>query len=145
MYSKSENTGIGESVTQIAKNSCYELMYDSVKNRVHLVINGFWKSIDSVPEYFQDWKRTLLFIRPGFTLLADLTNMITHPQSVADLRVQVKSLIVQAGIKKAALVEPKDRIAVLQNQYIIKQTNLPAKCFATVKEAEAWLNSSESN
>ncbi|MCC9138518.1 hypothetical protein ACFSKU_07935 [Pontibacter silvestris] len=141
MYSKSENTGLGKSKTLISKNSCYELMYDSTKNRVYLVINGFWKSIESVPDYLQDWKRTLLFVRSGFTLLADFTAMITHPQSIADLHIQAQNLIVKAGIKKAALVESKDRIAVLQNQAIVKQTNLPAESFVAAKEAESWLDS----
>jgi hypothetical protein len=140
MYSTNRNIAPNEYKIIIAQNSCYEIMYESVLNRIYLTVKGFWKNKEAVPEYLEDVQKALKLTQPGFSLLSDMSTMITHPQRLSSLHLEVHKLLKQAGLTKAASVEPTDRIATLQVEDICNKSQFPCRVFASCSDAEVWLN-----
>jgi hypothetical protein len=130
-------------LTRIRKNTCYELSYHAVKNRVYFNILGFWKDKKSVPDFLDDWDKALVLVAPGFTLLIDMRTMITHPQQLNSLHEESQRKMRAAGVTKVAYVMPTDKIASLQVADISTRTDLSAQHFDTCEAAEQWLNQTE--
>ncbi|OKL40802.1 hypothetical protein A3841_13210 [Pontibacter flavimaris] len=141
MQSTDNNITQENSKLLVAQNKCYELLYMPHRNRVYLHIFGFWKNRSQVPEYFPDLQKALALVQPGgFSLLLDLRTMITHPQAVMSKHIEVLGLLKEAGLRRAACVDPADRIASLQVNDTIDQSHLVTRRFTSYSEAEAWLN-----
>lgn len=140
MYSTDKNTAKEKSKYLVAQNQCYELLYDAALNRIYFTIKGFWKSVKVAAEYLSDLKKALELAKPGFTLLLDLRTMITHPPQVLALHVEAQKLIVGAGLKTAASVNPTDRIATLQIEDMAAQSQMPLRHFSSMAKAEIWIN-----
>lgn len=140
MYSTDQNIASNEYKLVVAQNQYYELLYDSMKNRIYFIIKGFWKNKEAVPHYIKDMQKALKLAQPGFSLLSDLRTMITHPQRLCTLHIEAQTLLREAGLVKVASVEPVDRIATLQLKEIMTKSQLPLRCFRTCQEAEAWLS-----
>ena len=124
----------------VARNSCYEISYDSIRNRLYLSILGYWKNNDSIPDYLKDWDKALQLVSPGFTLLIDMRTMIAHPQHLNNLHEQSQRKMRTAGLDRIANVMPVDRIAGLQVADIIKRVEVPVQDFSTYDEAQRWLD-----
>ena len=105
----------------VSNNPYYELNYDRSKNRIYLKVNNYWRSPEVVPNYMADWKKAIDLARPGFTLLADCRNMLTHPTSVKEMHESVANRLAESNISYVAEVSPTDRIAVLQVTGVMKQ------------------------
>ncbi len=105
----------------VSNNEFYELSYDRKKNRVYMKINNYWKSPEVVPAYLSDWDKVIGLTKPGFTLLADFRNMLTHPTSVKQLHEKVANRLAESKISYVAEVSPIDRIAVLQVSGVLRQ------------------------
>lgn len=140
MNSTNQNIASKESKIVVAYNESYELLYDSVKNRIYFIIKGFWKNKEAVPNYLKDMQEALKLAKPGFSLLSDLRTMITHPQRLCNLHVEAQTLLKSAGLVKVASVEPVDHIATLQLKEIMSKSKLPLRRFTSCKEAEEWLS-----
>ncbi|GHA64506.1 hypothetical protein [Pontibacter akesuensis] len=141
MYTTNENTAQEKSKSLVAHNQCYELLYDHNSNRIYLTIKGFWKNKSVASTYLSDLKKAIQLTKPGFTLLLDLHTMITHPPLVLSLHVEAQKLLVAAGLKLAASVDPADHIASLQIEDMANQSQMPIKRFSSLVEAEIWINS----
>lgn len=135
----SQHTNPKEYKVQVAKNSCYDLCYDGLINRIYFTIHGFWKNRDGVSEFLTDWEKALSLAKPGFTILTDMRTMITHPQELTSLHCEAQSMVLEAGVRNIAHVMPLDKIAYLQVQSIYERIDLPSKNFHTKEEADQWL------
>ncbi|PVY40494.1 SIR2 family protein [Pontibacter virosus] len=124
----------------VASNSCYEIGYDGIRNRIYFSILGFWKNTDSVPDFLKDWDRALQLVAPGFTLLIDMRSMITHPQQLNGIHEESQRRMQVAGLSRIANVMPIDRIASLQVTDSIKKIELPSQHFETCEAAQDWLD-----
>ncbi len=124
----------------IASNTCYDLCYDPAKNRIYLSIRGFWKSLDNVPHYLDDWQKVLRLKKPGFTVLSNLQEMITHPQNLNFLHVQAQQMVMEQQVASIAHVIPADKIAKLQVEAIAEQSKIPVRNFDSKHQAELWLD-----
>lgn len=140
MYDSNQNSAPGETKTLVAHTPYYELMYNYSKNRIYLVIKGFWKNKEVVPLFLEDLQKALTLTTPGFTLLTDLSTMLTHPPRLSMLHIQAQNLVQAAGLGKAVRVIPSDRIATLQVEDISTKSLMPSKNFTSLQEAERWLN-----
>ena len=139
MYNESPHNAPEESKVVVAHNPCYELIYDNSKNRIYLTVKGFWKNPEAVPHFLDDLQKALRLVRPDFSLLSDLRSMLTHPQLLSNLHIEAHHLIKAAGLVKAALVLPTDRIATLQAEDINSKSEIAFESFSTLAEAEVWL------
>ncbi|GGG10329.1 hypothetical protein [Pontibacter amylolyticus] len=124
----------------VVRNTCYEIGYDGIRNRLYFSILGFWKNTDIVPDFLKDWDRALQLVSPGFTLLIDMRTMITHPQQLTDLHEESQRKMRAAGLSRIANVMPLDKIASLQVADSIKKIELPSQHFETCEAAQQWLD-----
>ena len=124
---------------KIADTKHYTLHVSPEKNRAYLKIAGFWRNAEAVPNYLDDWKKTLSKVKKGFTLLTDASEMKTHPQDVRKLHEQAQALVLAMDVKKVAEII-KDDITEMQLDAVAKTTRFPKKNFKTVEEAEKWLD-----
>lgn len=125
---------------QVAQNSYYDLKIDKAKNRIYFTIHGFWKNKEAVPSLIEDWEKCVNLTKSGFTILTDMTSMITHPQDLNELHMAAQKLVMDAGVKQVANVLPSDKIASLQANSFTDHSTLPFRNFKTCQEAEAYLN-----
>ncbi|TPE45570.1 hypothetical protein [Pontibacter mangrovi] len=140
MHNPDKDTEKQSAVALVSKNQHYELRFDSGKNRLYIGIYGFWKNRNDVPGYLSDLKKALILVNPGFTLLLDMRTLITHPPAVADMQAEAHKLLKEASLGKAACVFPIDHIATLQVEDMLGHGHFRCERFASVSEAEAWLN-----
>ncbi|HEY4651188.1 MAG TPA: hypothetical protein VIG72_07225, partial [Pontibacter sp.] len=111
MYSTSLHSSPDNSYEYVARNTCYDLIVDKAKNRIYFTIHGFWKNRESVPALLDDWKKSIALTQTGFTVLADMRTMITHPQDMNALHIAAQQLVIDAGVSQVANVLPTDKIA----------------------------------
>ena len=125
-------------------NEYYDLNYSPIKNQINWKVKGYWRSVNAVPNMEQNWDSTLAQAKkPGFTILADLTEMKAPPQDVQDLHAQVQGKIVEAGVHKLAIVIGSALVDMSVKSIGRKSgiTQLTTN-FADTASAQAWLDES---
>ena len=125
----------------IAKTAYYSIAVDKTKNRIYLTILGFWKSPTVVPAYVEDMKKACQEISPGFTVLADVTRMITLPPEIAAVHESAQQVTLAAGLRKSAEILPKEK--ALEKMALTKwstKTGMVKNMFHAIADAEAWLD-----
>ncbi len=123
-------------------NKYYDLDYDVAHNQIYWTVRGFWSSVDVVPNMEQDWDAVLAQCKkPGFNILADLTEMEMPPDDVAALHVRVQKKIIQAGVSKAAefTTSAMTRMTVHTIGIHSGLKQLSAT-FNSIEKAQAWLD-----
>ncbi|WP_299818442.1 hypothetical protein [uncultured Pontibacter sp.] len=140
MSEKLKNTDF-DSKAVVAKTDCYEILYQKNKNRIYFTINGFWKSAEVVPDLLKDILHSTTLVRKGFTLLVNFGNMITHPQQLNTLHIEVQKLFVEAGLAYGVYIEPIDKIANFQVEQTVLASLIKLERFSTLPEAEERLES----
>lgn len=128
-------------ITTVAKTDCYELLYQQQTNRIYFTIIGFWKNAAVVPDVVKDLSKALTLVQKGFSLLADMSAMVTHPQELNTLHIQLQIDILSAGLAYGAYVAPIDKIANFQVEQTMHDSQIDLKRFCTCQEAEDWLKS----
>ena len=125
-------------------NEYYELNYDPTKNQVNWKIKGFWRSVDAVPSMERNWNSVLAQAKkPGFHILADLTEMKSPPQDVKDLHAKVQGEIIEAGVHKLAVVIGSALVDMSVKSIGRKSgINQLTTNFADTASAQAWLDES---
>jgi hypothetical protein len=125
---------------EIAQNNCYKIEIDKTKNRLYLKVIGFWNDFSSVSNYPDDIKKAGQGLIPGFTVLADLTEMKPMPKEVGPLHEQAQKILVVLGLKKTAEILPSSTILKIQVNKYAKSSEMPKAEFHSREEAEAWLD-----
>ncbi|MHA1315803.1 MAG: hypothetical protein ACTSRB_18000 [Candidatus Helarchaeota archaeon] len=87
-------------------NQYYSLEADPSKNRIYFSIIGYTPSVDAIPNFEEDWKKTVDEVKPGFTILGDLMNMKPHPPDVEALNTKVQAWLMTKGCRKVAQLAP---------------------------------------
>lgn len=123
----------------VKENKYYKIVVSQEKNRAYLKIIGFWKNIETVPDYLNDWKKATALLAKGFTLVTDATEMKTHPQQMKIVHEQAQAIIIKAGVKKVAEIV-KDDVSEMQLNSVAKTTHFPKRNFNTIEEADKWLD-----
>ena len=125
-------------------NEYYELDYNSAKNQINWKVKGFWRSVGTVPDMEKHWDSILARAKkPGFNILADLTEMKAPPQDVKDLHAQVQGRIVEAGVHKLAVIIGS-ALVDMSVQNIGKKSGMSQLTtnFADLASAQVWLDKS---
>jgi len=124
----------------IVKNKFYEIAINKVKSRVYIQIIGFWRSPQEAGNYLKDLDRALQGFSGKFTLLVDLTQMISHPLEVQPIHLQAQQLLLSRGLLQTAEVY-KSSFVQFQTTKISKQSKMPLQQFTSIEGAEAYLDS----
>ncbi len=125
---------------RITSNSYYDIAVDSAKNRIYLTIKGFWQTKELVPHYINDIGTAVGRMKPGFTVLADLTRMVQPTPEVCALHQESQVLLVKCGAARAAQIAYDPLLTNVLNQYSA-ELKISRRIFGETSFAEAWLDS----
>ncbi len=126
---------------ELVNTRFYRMKVDAEKNRVYFKILGFWGSRQNVPNYLDDWRKTLKELRPGFTILTDLTESKMPSEDAVELHEQAQKLVMEAGLSKVAELRPEaDPLVQRQYDELSRTTSMQKRVFTDFDKAEAWLN-----
>ena len=124
----------------IHENKHYQIGIDKEKNRAFITIIGFWRNPGEVSEYLPDLDRALLQLQPGFTLLTDLSQMKTHPQTLNPVHLAAQQLLLSRGLTQTAEVVASSMVQ-FQTESLSRQSAMPLQQFSSPVEAIAYLDS----
>ncbi|GAK53348.1 hypothetical protein U14_04613 [Candidatus Moduliflexus flocculans] len=124
----------------IAAREQYRLEVDPAKNRIYYTMSGFWRDPADFPDYFEDYKKAVAAVRPGFTVLTDVREFKAPAQSVKPLFDEQQRRLNKAGLKKVAEVFSQNAIVKLSLDHIAKRSGMQKRDFTDFADAEAWLD-----
>lgn len=126
------------------KTKYYELAFDAAENQIYWKIIGFWPSMDAVPQVKQRWNEILSQTKPGFSVLADMTEMKAAPEEVEAFHISLQKKILDAGVGKIASLVSQSAIAALAGRRVGTETGVAnvAQNFTDRAAAQSWLDES---
>lgn len=125
---------------EIARNQYYEIYVDPEKNRYYYNLFGFWQSVDLVPDNLRDLETAISKLKPGFDCIADLRTMKPPPEEVANHHMKAQKFVTDKGLSRIAEVYDQKVVKFMAERYA-RESKANTKTFASVSEAEAWLDS----
>ncbi len=123
-------------------NDYYDLSYNSAKNQINWKVNGFWGSVEEVPDMEKHWNAVLARAKkPGFNVLGDVTEMKPPPKKVQALHEKIQVEIVKSGVRKLAVIVGS-ALADMTVRQIGKRSGLTqmTRNFADQASAQTWLD-----
>jgi hypothetical protein len=123
-------------------NKYYDLNYDAKRNQINWKVKGYWASAQEVPNMELDWTTVLNQAKkPGFNILADLTEMQTPAPDVQKLHAKIQQQILRLGVHKLATLTKSalTRVSV-KNIGTTSGINQLTSDFNDTIKAQAWLN-----
>ncbi len=129
-----------ESVEEIAKNEYYLISVDKNKNRIYLTVQGFWNDPSVVPNYIDDIAKAASSTTQSFTVITDVTQMKPPSPEVGELHMKAQTTLVEKGLSATAEILPASVIAQASVDRYSKESGMNKGSFATIEEAEKWLD-----
>ncbi|WP_338790369.1 hypothetical protein V9L05_03145 [Bernardetia sp. Wsw4-3y2] len=126
--------------TEIARNENYEIYVDTDKNRAYIKVIGRWMNRDKVKDFFPDWKKAASFMKPHFTIFADIRLMGSMSKEVENLHQEIQVYLVEQGLLVTAQLASADDLADYQIHRSTQRAKHPIIKFATRDEAEFYLD-----
>jgi hypothetical protein len=127
---------------KIASNVYYEIGVDVSRNRIYLIIKGYWQTKELVPNYVTDVGRAAGKVKPGFTVLADLSQMKQPADDVGALHQQAQKLLLEKGLSRTAEVLDNASLQKVTDEYATR-SKMVKRVFPSTEKAEVWLNGAE--
>ncbi|MFH1113790.1 MAG: hypothetical protein V1792_07700 [Pseudomonadota bacterium] len=124
----------------VAANDFYELAVDVSKNRMYMTLKGQWIKESDVSNWLDDLTSATGLMSPGWGCLVDSRNH--GGMLLSDHFAAGQKMALDHKIGKVARVYTRESFAKLQIEEVGAGTgfNKYARVFATVEEAEAWLD-----
>ncbi|MGC9671196.1 hypothetical protein ACNTMW_32200 [Planosporangium sp. 12N6] len=126
------------------RNDRYEVAVDTAKNRLYLVVKGYWSKPQEVPDYVDDLVSAAQRLRPAFTMVSDCTQMRPHHEDVMPVHLTAQQEVMKVGLARVAEVLPGAGTR-LQARRMSNNTGMFKAEFDDRAEAEAWLDSELAN
>jgi hypothetical protein len=123
----------------ISQNRFYQIAINKSINRAYITIIGFWRNKQEAASYLPDLEKALAQLKPGFTLLTDLTQMKTHPAEVQDVHLAAQALLLRKGLIQTAEIISSSLVQ-FQTDKISKNSKMPLRQFTSQQEATSYLD-----
>ena len=124
----------------IAKNSNYEIYVDTDKNRSYIKVIGKWMNRNQVKDFFPDWKKAVSYMKPNFTIFADIRLLGSMSKEVENLHQEIQAYLVEQGLLLTAQLASVDELADYQIHRSTQRSGLSIVKFPTQDEAERYLD-----
>ncbi|WP_291725818.1 hypothetical protein [Bernardetia sp.] len=124
----------------IAKNSNYEIYVDTDKNRSYIKVIGKWMNRNQVKDFFPDWKKAVSYMKPNFTIFADIRLLGSMSKEVENLHQEIQAYLVEQGLLLTAQLASVDELADYQIHRSTQRSGLAIIKFSTQDEAERYLD-----
>lgn len=116
---------------------------DKLKNRIYLWFEGYME-IDRAKKLHDAYKEAIGKCSSGFTVVTFAENYKPSSQEVQDIVLKMTKMAENAGCRKVARVVGQTPLGGMQiNRIAKKATTYPSRHFATVEEADDYLDSDE--
>lgn len=125
---------------EIAKNSNYEIYVDTEKNRSYIKVIGRWMNRNQVKDFFPDWKKAASYMKPNFTIFADIRLMGSMSKEVENLHQEIQVFLVEQGLLVTAQLASADELADYQIHRSTQRSGLSIVKFDTREAAERYLD-----
>jgi hypothetical protein len=124
----------------IAKQELYTIEVNPKKNRMYITLRGTWICRDDVPDYLLHIRKAVEVLSPGFSVLADVSEM-GEPTvfSMAIHKVAQRS-VVNRGLKRTAEVFPPESSIEKALHRISASSSMVRRSFHSIEKAEKWLD-----
>ena len=127
---------------EIARTDAYKLHVDSDKNRIYFTVIRI--DLSRYPAFREDWELAARQVKPGFTVLIDISRLSLISSEWIETSVNVHRKLVKAGLAgsaeilslKAAKALGLDRITRIPRQVCYAREEV----FTNTRMAEAWLD-----
>lgn len=119
----------------------YHLLIDAARNRLCYLCYEALSVAPELPHYLTDWQRALAQLRPGFTVLTDLSLTRGPNLGLLPTFAAAQQLVVAAGVRAVAEVHPRGSATRQTSAALQRESALPVRIFHSVADAEAFLNS----
>ena len=119
----------------------YLTRVDVDKNRIYFSISGYL-TLEQAEKLRDDYRAAVSRCRPGFTVLTNVVDYKPGSPEVQEIVVSCAEIDGRAGCSKVARVVGDKPLGGMQiNRLASSVATYPARHFATVEEAEAYLDS----
>jgi hypothetical protein len=123
----------------IAARDTHDYRIDETINRGYATYQGkAWTSVMDVPDAVEDFALLCRSLAPGYTLLADFSQLSATGQP--DLFDKAHELMMSTGVGRVAVVHSGQNFLKSQLSSLSKKWKLPVRSFTDRTEAESWLN-----
>jgi hypothetical protein len=123
------------------KKGYYEMEADRKKNHFRISVFGSWQDPNEVPDYIPQVKESLQEMDPGFTCLVHIDDEKPPKLTIQKLQRQCQKEIMNAGVKRTAVVLPKRKILQRVSLNVISYfTGIEMELFETKDDAFKWLD-----
>jgi hypothetical protein len=113
---------------------------DVYKNRVYLVLMGY-HDLEEALRMKELYKKAIDMCRPGFTVLADVSNYKPGSDETQKVHEEAVELAKNAGVRKVARVVGQKPLGGMQIERIAEDKgHYEAAHFETTEEAEKYLD-----
>ena len=126
--------------TEIISTEYYFIKIDTSKNRAYFCVLARWQGIENFSNFLEQWEEVVQKLESNFTITSDLRIMPIFSKDIEKLFAQVQEYLVNNGLLHVAEVAALDDISNLQITRISNRTHLPLNKFATLEEAEKYLD-----
>jgi hypothetical protein len=114
---------------------------DKLKNRIYLYFEGYME-IDRAKQLHDAYKEAIEKCSRGFTVVTLAENYKPSGQEVQDIVLTMTRMAENAGCRKVARVVGQKPLGGMQINRIAKaMTTYPSRHFATIEEADEYLDS----
>lgn len=123
-------------------NDCFSIDLDVENQQCHIVLKGDWTKEGTAISYKKHITDALTCLKPGFTILVDISNFKLPSITSLEYLKQVQEKCIKAGMKKSAEIIPQSTYTQLAINRIKERNKLgeiKRKSFTSKKEAESWL------
>ncbi|AFM05475.1 hypothetical protein Fleli_3137 [Bernardetia litoralis DSM 6794] len=127
---------------EFMSNAYYSLSIHIGKNRAYPIMKGSCKDLSAVLEYKRAWEEVIEngYLTDNFTVLADARLMGHMSLEVEQVHQKIQAYLLEKGMKTAAQLASLNDIANMQVARATQRSKIPITAFATVEEAENYLD-----
>ena len=121
-------------------NNYYKLKPDTEKNRIYFSVVGSPPNLQAIPNFESDWIKAMSIVKPGFTVLADMTEMGKYPEDVDKINKKVQADMMEKGCSKIAHVAKPEIVMQVNSHSNDSGMRHLLRGFFNKKNAELWLD-----
>lgn len=124
----------------IAFRSEYQITVEPIHNRLFYKHYAELAHTTALPDYLSDWEQALEVMRPGFTILSDMTDLPTVSDQLAGLIGQAQLLVMRRGVRLVAAVHAPGSETYHASNTVREESSLPIRTFTDLWEADKFLD-----
>ena len=118
----------------------YQITAEITRNRIFYKHFAELAQAQELPEYLHDWQQALDSMRPGFTILSDMTELAEVSGPLARLFEQAQQLLDGRGLRMIATVQPPEVALPHAHDSPEAPSKFPRRNFTDLWEADKFLD-----